>query len=1138
MSSIPNDSQLPKINKFVGEGIEKPNVRSIYAGGADDELKRTHRVMILIGPKTAGKAYLIDFFCSYFYGASVNSLDRYHIANEQFNEFTPQKPISTYIFNNTRMRFRPVLIDTPCVDFTSEQKDVNSIDAWLKDNNTMRIDVIAVVLSSIVRLSSQEQDQLSKTLNLLPIHVRSKLIVIMTESDDSPPPPSLLERLFTYIHLNRPVTISGLPHEKKSFPGSLKDSGSEASSSFSSRQSSFREAIRSPIDSASSAANESSDPHSSNSAQTVITRQPSGTKGISTEEHFSSVDQRLTTFSSVSEVYEKATTETLKRFPSILSAKKTDDVDAPPPAVPSATRPPQPPPPPPPPLSTSLPLQSSSSKLTSSSKTDSLPNPPPPPLAVPQQLLESIRNSSRAIGKEESSAEMKDVVVVNYNDKESEVVVLNHNEPQRSSRSFSETISKMTSSREVISHDSTSHVPPKTPDFPPPMNPISRPYDLPPSGGKPRRPPLPVSPNTNATSQRPGAFPISPANKDTVKVYSNETTPPPPTSTMPVTKNVSSTYSTLVFMNENGTYTTDKLKSYTPSNKPAQPDSNAHYTQTPIYPSSPRSPYSTSLTDQLKDKDNFKKNSNYQTLPYSDMIRSTDSEAQHLRYSTNGDLGSLERGYSSSRYTNVPVGDISPVRYVYETASRNYVPYAVGGRSLSRQGRELERRKRESRSLEPFRHSQIEDEPYHTSSGFIRFRRCSPMRHSTNSLHRIAPELPELIQAEDKYSLMEYPQYHTLPKETIIDYKSPTFDRYRPASYDPYGSVRIENPDSSTLQRNQPARSSDAPTYSINPNRNSNALLLERDRLLRQTREDVKRDSYPNSRIPIYQNLPSQPRDATNRYDQVPPPGTLNRNSIMIPSELRNGKPIQINVDMKEKDKHQKEPHLPPHGYTDSDYGENWDPVRNQERGATPQNYQQPQQPQYQQLSEQPHVIGQRVNSSLQRNRPDNLNIGNGATPGPANNQGQGHGSRGYGQIQEDGVRITETTYHPTGFLTEVNDPRSPPPPPYMTRPYPATPGYTGGDQMERQPLRSQSPRKGKNQKNVKNQPKRKATKKTTKVTTSSKNMFRMRNRTSYYGNEYPHWQMKFWFATVIPLMIAIVFLVFLFWRLYVYLTN
>uniref|UniRef100_A0A915DXH3 Uncharacterized protein n=1 Tax=Ditylenchus dipsaci TaxID=166011 RepID=A0A915DXH3_9BILA len=48
--------------------------------------------------------------CNYFYGIEYNYNYRLRVANECFDKTTPQRPVTKYVFNETVMSFRPVII--------------------------------------------------------------------------------------------------------------------------------------------------------------------------------------------------------------------------------------------------------------------------------------------------------------------------------------------------------------------------------------------------------------------------------------------------------------------------------------------------------------------------------------------------------------------------------------------------------------------------------------------------------------------------------------------------------------------------------------------------------------------------------------------------------------------------------------------------------------------------------------------------------------------------------------------------------------------------------------------------------------------------------------------------------------------
>ncbi|KAK5978832.1 G domain-containing protein [Trichostrongylus colubriformis] len=195
----PLSEQLPRINKFVGEAFEEKAItRTIFVSSEEDTTKKDSRVILLIGPQTARKTSLIDFLCNYFYGAELDQPTRYHIANEKFDSTTPEKQIITYVFNDAKMDFRPVVIDTPSTSGPHGEENRRLLEDWLKDNK-MKIDAIGIVFSAHSRLTSTEEEGLQKAiipvaLQLIPPHLAEKRIVFMTGSDGSSPPVGLLRR--------------------------------------------------------------------------------------------------------------------------------------------------------------------------------------------------------------------------------------------------------------------------------------------------------------------------------------------------------------------------------------------------------------------------------------------------------------------------------------------------------------------------------------------------------------------------------------------------------------------------------------------------------------------------------------------------------------------------------------------------------------------------------------------------------------------------------------------------------------------------------------------------------------------------------------------------------------------------------
>ncbi|CAO4383027.1 unnamed protein product [Caenorhabditis nigoni] len=173
-------------SKFVGEALEQRDVRTVFVSAKEDSKGRENRVILMIGPSSSQKSDLIDFLCNYFYGVDSMDQKRFHIANEKFNQETPQRPVQCYIFNDTVMPIRPVILDMiGCGDTYDDFDTPSLINKWLLNNWKMRLDMIAIVFSDLHRMSMHEEDELQQVLADLPEHVRDNTVVFITASDGS-----------------------------------------------------------------------------------------------------------------------------------------------------------------------------------------------------------------------------------------------------------------------------------------------------------------------------------------------------------------------------------------------------------------------------------------------------------------------------------------------------------------------------------------------------------------------------------------------------------------------------------------------------------------------------------------------------------------------------------------------------------------------------------------------------------------------------------------------------------------------------------------------------------------------------------------------------------------------------------------
>ncbi|GMT34567.1 hypothetical protein PFISCL1PPCAC_25864, partial [Pristionchus fissidentatus] len=182
--AVDKDAQIEKRNIFVGEAFGPPNVRVVFAGAAEDTKEREDRVFLLLGPSCAT---CIDAFCNFFYGVEKDDKYRLHIANEKFDKSTPHKAVITYVFNDSKMPFRPIVVDV-------KDDDASLLHKWLSENSRLRIDVVCIVFNLVGRIETRHETAIKEMLSILPRRIRSSASVLLTNSDGNPPPVALLRR--------------------------------------------------------------------------------------------------------------------------------------------------------------------------------------------------------------------------------------------------------------------------------------------------------------------------------------------------------------------------------------------------------------------------------------------------------------------------------------------------------------------------------------------------------------------------------------------------------------------------------------------------------------------------------------------------------------------------------------------------------------------------------------------------------------------------------------------------------------------------------------------------------------------------------------------------------------------------------
>uniref|UniRef100_A0A9J2PST9 Rad50/SbcC-type AAA domain-containing protein n=1 Tax=Ascaris lumbricoides TaxID=6252 RepID=A0A9J2PST9_ASCLU len=204
--SDPQSEGLKLVSKFAGEAFGTDNVRTVFASASQDNVERDDRIIVLIGPAGTGKSTLIDCMCNYFYGADLKSDTRYKIADEIFDHSTPIKTIIKYVFNETKMPYRPIVIDTPGIGSESGvQTDAEiseMLSSFLLQSHRVVIHAIGFVLKySDSRVSLKREAQIKETLAMFPKWMMPNVVPILSSSDGTGTIPSPIRALFKHLGL-------------------------------------------------------------------------------------------------------------------------------------------------------------------------------------------------------------------------------------------------------------------------------------------------------------------------------------------------------------------------------------------------------------------------------------------------------------------------------------------------------------------------------------------------------------------------------------------------------------------------------------------------------------------------------------------------------------------------------------------------------------------------------------------------------------------------------------------------------------------------------------------------------------------------------------------------------------------------
>ncbi|KAI1702881.1 hypothetical protein DdX_15212 [Ditylenchus destructor] len=153
-------STLQIKSHFAGESFDldappdaptRTNIRTIYVGAPTDNRARSSRTIVLIGEEGFLRGHdrdlssLVDFMCNLFYEVNFESDFRYKIANERFDQSTPQRPVIKYVFNEAKMSFRPVVIAISLPPATLHSMDIGELLGQSLPSNTELHSIVFVI---------------------------------------------------------------------------------------------------------------------------------------------------------------------------------------------------------------------------------------------------------------------------------------------------------------------------------------------------------------------------------------------------------------------------------------------------------------------------------------------------------------------------------------------------------------------------------------------------------------------------------------------------------------------------------------------------------------------------------------------------------------------------------------------------------------------------------------------------------------------------------------------------------------------------------------------------------------------------------------------------------------------------------
>uniref|UniRef100_A0A0K0F3B7 VWFA domain-containing protein n=1 Tax=Strongyloides venezuelensis TaxID=75913 RepID=A0A0K0F3B7_STRVS len=153
------DNTILSLSKYAGEEFDFDlGIRTVYAGKRRATDHREDKNILLFGLSKVYNYLLIDGMCNFLYNNEFKNKSRYHVRNENDEDYDNNGIITRYIFNQAQLSFRPIIYEVSPNNNYSIISQVSTILETIKN-----ITSLCIVIST----KSYEDQELPETIQTL-----------------------------------------------------------------------------------------------------------------------------------------------------------------------------------------------------------------------------------------------------------------------------------------------------------------------------------------------------------------------------------------------------------------------------------------------------------------------------------------------------------------------------------------------------------------------------------------------------------------------------------------------------------------------------------------------------------------------------------------------------------------------------------------------------------------------------------------------------------------------------------------------------------------------------------------------------------------------------------------------------------